>query len=165
MAHGAPTERPASAKFAGEFIHPDVAARGARGAAAGILCLVSCPWGKPYSGLQGLALAGNLSHTQFKRTFEFNLMQELRSSSTRESILDTAEALFAQQGHDGTSMRQITGAAGVNLASVNYHFGSKESLVQAVLKRRLAVLNSERMRLLDELEARRGQAAQALANR
>ena len=86
-------------------------------------------------------------------------MQELRSSSTRESILDTAEALFAQQGHDGTSMRQITGAAGVNLASVNYHFGSKESLVQAVLKRRLAVLNSERMRLLDELEARRGQAA------
>ena len=72
-------------------------------------------------------------------------MQELRSSSTRESILDTAEALFAQQGHDGTSMRQITGAAGVNLASVNYHFGSKESLVQAVLKRRLAVLNSERM--------------------
>ena len=50
-------------------------------------------------------------------------------------------------------MRQITGAAGVNLASVNYHFGSKESLVQAVLKRRLAVLNSERMRLLDELEA------------
>ena len=80
-------------------------------------------------------------------------MQELRSSSTRESILDTAEALFAQQGHDGTSMRQITGAAGVNLASVNYHFGSKESLVQAVLKRRLAVLNNERMRLLDELEA------------
>ena len=51
------------------------------------------------------------------------------------------------------SMRQITGAAGVNLASVNYHFGSKESLVQAVLKRRLAVLNNERMRLLDELEA------------
>ena len=88
------------------------------------------PWGKPYSGLQGLALAENLSHTKFKRTFEFNLMQELRSSSTRESILDTAEALFAQQGHDGTSMRQITGAAGVNLASVNYHFGSKESLVR-----------------------------------
>ena len=84
-------------------------------------------------------------------------MQELRSSSTRESILDTAEALFAQQGHDGTSMRQITGAAGVNLASVNYHFGSKESLVQ-VLKRRLAVLNSAR-------SPSRGQAAQALANR
>lgn len=72
---------------------------------------------------------------------------------TRDIILDTAERLFAQQGHDGTSMRQITSEAGVNLAAVNYHFGSKESLVQAVLKRRLAVLNQERLRLLDELEA------------
>ena len=83
-------------------------------------------------------------------------MQEIRTPNTRESILDTAEALFAQQGHDGTSMRQITGAAGVNLASVNYHFGSKESLVQAVLKRRLEVLNRERLRLLDELESQSG---------
>ena len=83
-------------------------------------------------------------------------MQEIKSTSTRETILDTAEALFAQQGHEATSMRQITGAAGVNLASVNYHFGSKESLVQAVLKRRLEVLNRERMRLLDELEAQAG---------
>ncbi|MEN4920528.1 TetR/AcrR family transcriptional regulator [Achromobacter spanius] len=83
-------------------------------------------------------------------------MQEIKSTSTRETILDTAEALFAQQGHEATSMRQITGAAGVNLASVNYHFGSKESLVQAVLKRRLEVLNRERMRLLDELEAQSG---------
>ena len=83
-------------------------------------------------------------------------MQEIRSTPTREAILDTAESLFAQQGHEATSMRQITGAAGVNLASVNYHFGSKESLVQAVLKRRLEVLNRERMRLLDELEAQSG---------
>ena len=53
-----------------------------------------------------------------------------------------------------------------NLASVNYHFGSKESLVQAVLKRRLAVLNSERMRLLDELEAQaEGKPLKPLANR
>jgi len=74
-------------------------------------------------------------------------------SSTREIILDTAERLFAQQGHVGTSMRQITSEAGVNLAAVNYHFGSKDSLVQAVLKRRLAVLNRERLRQLDELEA------------
>ena len=83
-------------------------------------------------------------------------MQEIRSTPTRQAILDTAECLFAQQGHEATSMRQITGAAGVNLASVNYHFGSKESLVQAVLKRRLEVLNRERMRLLDELEAQSG---------
>jgi len=73
--------------------------------------------------------------------------------STRDIILDTAERLFAQHGHDGTSMRLITGEAGVNLAAVNYHFGSKEALVQAVLRRRLAVINQERLRRLDELEA------------
>ncbi|MBV7486625.1 TetR/AcrR family transcriptional regulator [Bordetella sp. BOR01] len=89
-------------------------------------------------------------------------MNELSSPSTREIILDTAEALFARQGHDGTSMRQITSEAGVNLAAVNYHFGSKEALVQAVLKRRLAILNQERLRLLDELEAQAdGQALKA----
>ena len=53
-------------------------------------------------------------------------------------------------------MRQITSAAGVNLAAVNYHFGSKEALVQAVLKRRLEGVNRERLRLLDELEAAGG---------
>ncbi|AWP87218.1 TetR family transcriptional regulator [Bordetella bronchiseptica] len=83
-------------------------------------------------------------------------MNELKSTSTREIILETAEQLFAQQGHDGTSMRQITSAAGVNLAAVNYHFGSKEALVQAVLKRRLEEVNRERLRLLDELEAAAG---------
>ncbi|AWQ07981.1 TetR/AcrR family transcriptional regulator [Bordetella bronchiseptica] len=85
-------------------------------------------------------------------------MNELKSTSTREIILETAEQLFAQQGHDGTSMRQITSAAGVNLAAVNYHFGSKEALVQAVLKRRLEEVNRERLRLLDELEAAAGSA-------
>ncbi|CCJ48833.1 TetR/AcrR family transcriptional regulator [Bordetella parapertussis] len=83
-------------------------------------------------------------------------MNELKSTSTREIILETAEQLFAQQGHDGTSMRQITSAAGVNLAAVNYHFGSKEALVQAVLKRRLEEVNRERLRLLNELEAAAG---------
>ncbi|OZI46562.1 TetR/AcrR family transcriptional regulator [Bordetella genomosp. 5] len=81
-------------------------------------------------------------------------MSDPNLSSTRDAILDTAEQLFAERGHENTSMRQITGAAGVNLAAVNYHFGSKEALVQAVLKRRLAVVNSERLRLLDEMQAK-----------
>ncbi|QDJ49170.1 TetR/AcrR family transcriptional regulator [Bordetella hinzii] len=81
-------------------------------------------------------------------------MQETRS--TRDIILESAERLFAQQGYDGTSMRQITSAAGVNLAAVNYHFGSKEALVQAVLKRRLEIVNRERLRLLDALQAQAG---------
>lgn len=80
-------------------------------------------------------------------------MQDNRLSDTRARILDAAERLFMAHGYDGTSMRQITGEAGVNLAAVNYHFGSKEALIQEVFRRRLNWLNEERMRALDELEA------------
>jgi len=79
-------------------------------------------------------------------------MAEVRNVDTRERILDAAERLFMAHGYEGTSMRQITGEAGVNLAAVNYHFGSKESLMQEVFRRRLDWLNEERMRVLDELE-------------
>ena len=68
---------------------------------------------------------------------------------TKERILDAAEALFAERGLDNTSMRIITQAAGVNLAAVNYHFGSKEELIKAVFGRRLEAINSERSRRLD----------------
>lgn len=57
------------------------------------------------------------------------------AKETKGQILDTAEALFAKHGFNQTSMRMITTEAGVNLASVNYHFGSKKNLIQAVLKR------------------------------
>ncbi len=50
-------------------------------------------------------------------------------------------------------MRMITGAAQVNLAAVNYHFGTKEELLREVFRRRLAWLNRERMLELDKLEA------------
>lgn len=50
-------------------------------------------------------------------------------------ILDTAEHLFADRGFAETSLRTITGRAGVNLAAVNYHFGSKKALIQAVFER------------------------------
>jgi AcrR family transcriptional regulator len=80
-------------------------------------------------------------------------MAEARSVDTRERILDAAERLFMAHGYEGTSMRQITGEA-VNLAAVNYHFGSKESLMQEVFRRRLDWLNEERMRVLDEMEPR-----------
>ena len=73
-------------------------------------------------------------------------------SSTKTNLLNAAEALFAEQGIETTSLRAITAAAGANIASVNYHFGSKDALVQAVFSRRLAPLNAERLRRLDELE-------------
>lgn len=50
-------------------------------------------------------------------------------------ILDTAEHLFAEKGFAETSLRSITSRAGVNLAAVNYHFGSKKALIQAVFER------------------------------
>lgn len=75
-----------------------------------------------------------------------------QSPDTRERILDAAEMLFVQHGFEATSMRMITGRAGVNLASVNYHFGGKESLVQEVFRRRLTWLNQERLRELDRIE-------------
>jgi AcrR family transcriptional regulator len=83
-------------------------------------------------------------------------MAEVRNIDTRERILDAAERLFMAHGYDGTSMRQITGEAAVNLAAVNYHFGSKEALMKEVFRRRLGWLNEERMRVLDEMEAAAG---------
>ena len=83
-------------------------------------------------------------------------MSEVRNFDTRERILDAAERLFMAHGFDGASMRQITGEAAVNLAAVNYHFGSKEALMQEVFRRRLDWLNEERMRVLDEMEEAAG---------
>lgn len=68
---------------------------------------------------------------------------------TKQRILDTAENLFAREGFHNTSLRAITGRARVNLAAVNYHFGSKDALAQAVLERRLTPLNESRRRSLD----------------
>ena len=78
------------------------------------------------------------------------------SSSTRETILDMAERLFAENGVDGTSIRDITGAAGVNLGSINYHFGSKQDLVAEVFRRRLEPITQRQMAFLDEVERETG---------
>ncbi|MEO5627136.1 MAG: TetR family transcriptional regulator [Dokdonella sp.] len=68
--------------------------------------------------------------------------------STRERILGVAETLFARHGFAGASLRQVTAAANVNLAAVNYHFGSKESLIEEVFRRRLDELNRHRLAAL-----------------
>ena len=86
-------------------------------------------------------------------------MVESRPADTRERILDAAELLFMALGYEATSMRQITAEAGVNLAAVNYHFGSKEALMREVLRRRLDGLNGQRLRLLDTLQAAAAGAA------
>ncbi|MGZ5582900.1 MAG: TetR/AcrR family transcriptional regulator [Usitatibacter sp.] len=74
------------------------------------------------------------------------------SADTKTRILDAAELLFMEHGFEATSLRSLTSAAGVNLAAVNYHFGSKEELFQAVLTRRLDPKNQERIELLARVE-------------
>ncbi len=73
--------------------------------------------------------------------------------STKERIIGAAEELFAQHGFAGASLRQLTAAAKVNLAAVNYHFGSKENLLTEVFRRRLDDLNDRRLKDLALVEA------------
>jgi AcrR family transcriptional regulator len=70
---------------------------------------------------------------------------------TKKRILDAAERLFADDGFQSTSLRGLTAEARVNLAAVNYHFGSKEALLQAVLERRLVPLNKAQRNRLEKV--------------
>jgi AcrR family transcriptional regulator len=74
------------------------------------------------------------------------------SQATRDRLLKAAEGLFLAHGYDGTSARMITAEARANLAAINYHFGGKEELFQAMLARRLDDLHAERLALLDAYE-------------
>jgi AcrR family transcriptional regulator len=98
---------------------------------------------KPFGSGSGLIYYSNVCFTRL-----------MAAATTREIILATAETLFAKHGLAGTSLRGITADAGVNLAAVNYHFGNKESLIQAVFRRRLDALNTERLGRLERVEAR-----------
>ena len=81
---------------------------------------------------------------------------------TRTRILDAAEELFMQHGFEGTSMRHLTSRAGVNLAAVNYHFGSKQALIEAVFRRRLDPMNLERIAELERLESANNLSPEAI---
>jgi len=95
------------------------------------------------------------SIVRFKRTIEsVRGVNTLSGQFTKKKILDAAEELFAEDGFDATSIRAITARAGVNLAALNYHFGSKDAVVDAVFERRIGPLNRERIRLLNEVEER-----------
>lgn len=75
---------------------------------------------------------------------------------TRERILDAAEHLFSHNGFHRTSIKQLASEAKVNLAAINYHFGSKMALIEKVIERRLRPINQQRM---ERLEAVRQTAA------
>ena len=82
----------------------------------------------------------------------------LNAGHTKARLLEAAEALFVEHGFEAMSLRQITTLAGTNLAAVNYHFGGKEGLMQALLRARLDRLNQERLRLLAACERQYGDA-------
>ena len=82
------------------------------------------------------------------------------ATDTKGRILDAAEGLFAERGFEGTSIRAVTTEAGVNLAAVGYHFGSKEALFGAVVRRIIGPVNAEQLRLLGELEAETDEAGE-----
>ncbi len=76
----------------------------------------------------------------------------MEPKDTKQRILDAAEHLFAVNGYRGTSLRAITAAAKANLAAVNYHFGSKQALIEAVIERRSVPLNRLRLQRLEEVQ-------------
>lgn len=84
--------------------------------------------------------------------------------STKDRILGAAEELFAQHGFAGTSLRQVTSRADVNIAAVNYHFGSKENLVNEVFRRRMDDMTALRLsQLKAALENHPGELQPVLA--
>jgi AcrR family transcriptional regulator len=73
----------------------------------------------------------------------------IERASTKGKILDAAEKLFGMNGFEATSLRDITSAADVNLAAINYHFQSKDSLIDAIVARRIEPVNKKRFELLE----------------
>jgi AcrR family transcriptional regulator len=79
-----------------------------------------------------------------------NDLPETAEAATKAAVFTAAERLFALHGFQNVSVRDITAEAGVNLASVNYHFGSKDALLFEIFRRRTGELNRERARMLHE---------------
>lgn len=71
---------------------------------------------------------------------------------TDRRLLLAAERLFADKGVDGVSLRAINAAAGTNVASLHYHYGSKEALLKALIRERSREIHQRRAHLLEQLE-------------
>ncbi|QND84884.1 TetR family transcriptional regulator [Chromobacterium vaccinii] len=97
-----------------------------------------------------------MSKTKSQNTIKALEIMEGNRPDTATRILDVAERLFVEHGFEATSLRMITQQAEVNLAAVNYHFGSKDALFESVFLRRLAPLLEGCLAELDTLEAREG---------
>src|ERR1700750_2870552 len=85
---------------------------------------------------------------------------QMASDQTRTAILAAAERLYADRGFGDVTLRDIVAEANVNLAAVNYHFGSKDELIAELFVTRSLALNRERLRELRAAEDRGGGRAQ-----
>lgn len=88
--------------------------------------------------------------------FAMNVVAGDSKVATKQRLVEAAEALFADEGFDRVSVRDITSKAAANVAAVNYHFGSREGLVAVVMARYINPVNEERIARLDALEKRVG---------
>jgi AcrR family transcriptional regulator len=79
------------------------------------------------------------------------------SKSPKQALLDVAETLYAENGFDGVSLRELTKRTKTNLGSVNYYFGSKEKLLAEVVSRRLQPINARRLQMLETALAKAGE--------
>lgn len=91
------------------------------------------------------------SKTQTARKLRSAPAGEELADTTRDRILDVAERVFAAHSIEEVTLRDVTSAAGVNLAAVHYHFGSRDDLLRAILVRRMTPLLEERKRRLSLL--------------
>ena len=92
---------------------------------------------------------------QFSRTIEleqtFEYMTDTTTTDTKTQILNVAERLMAERGFAATTLRNVVSEADVNLAAVHYHFGSKEELFRAVVRRIAVPLVKRQLHLLEQL--------------
>jgi AcrR family transcriptional regulator len=78
-------------------------------------------------------------------------MDSADSHTTRNRILDEAEALFAENGVEGISLRAINAAAGVSPGILHYHFGNRETLLEAIISRPMDRLMAAQQALIEPL--------------
>src|SRR3954465_12324769 len=81
---------------------------------------------------------------------------DMPSDQTRSAILAAAERLYADRGFGDVTLRDIVAAAKVNLAAVNYHFGSKDELIAELFVTRSLATNRERLNELKAAEEKGG---------
>jgi AcrR family transcriptional regulator len=73
----------------------------------------------------------------------------LNHGEARGRIIEAAEKLFAVDGYDAVSFRDLTAAAGVSLSAIHYHFGSKQAVLSEIFARRAGLLTERRLELLE----------------